>query len=150
MPSSSSRAATRSTIDCVSETVSDDLDAGVRALELAEEQRDDDGGRPGGGSDPEVARQLPAALAGDLVEQLLLEREEPLRAAVEPDAGLGRLDPASRAVEQLRPEPLLECAYLQRHGRLSDAEPLGSLREAAALDDGDKRGKLARVHKHIL
>ena len=92
----------------------------------------------------------PSPLAGDLVEQLLLEREQALRAAVQPQARLGRLDATSGAVEELRAEPLLERAHLERHGRLRDAETLGRLREAAALDDGDKRGKLTRVHKHIL
>ena len=48
----------------------------------------------------------------ELVEQLLLEREHPLRAAVQPQPGLGRLDPAAGAVEQLLAEPLLQRAHL--------------------------------------
>ena len=70
--------------------------------------------------------------------------------AEEPQPGLGRLDPAPGAVEQLRPEPLLERPHLQRDGRLRDAEPLGRLREAPPLDDGAECGELARVHKRIL
>ena len=127
-----------------------DPDARMLALELAEEQRHDDRGRAGRGADLQLARELALALAGDLVEDLPLEREQPLRAAVEPQPGLGRLDAAAGAVEQLRPEPLLERPHLQRDGRLGDTETLGRLREAAPLDDGAERGELTRVHKKIL
>ena len=127
-----------------------DLDAGVRALELAEQERHDDRGGAGGGAELQLAGELALALARELVQQLLLEGEQPLRAAIEPQAGLGRLDAASGAVEELRAEPLLERAHLQRDGRLGDSEPLCGLREAAALDDGAERRKLTRVHKHIL
>ena len=127
-----------------------DLDAGMLALELAEEQRHDDRGRAGRGADLQLARELALALAGDLVEDLLLEREQPLRAAVEPQPRLGRLDAAAGAVEQLRAEPLLERPHLQRDGGLGDAETLGRLREAAPLDDGAERRELARIHKQIL
>jgi hypothetical protein len=122
----------------------------VRPLELAEEKRHDDRGGAGGGAELKLSGELPFALARELVQQLLLEREQPLRAAIEPQAGLGRLDAASRAVEELRAEALLERAHLQRDGRLGDSEPLGGLREAAALDDGAERCELPRVHKHIL
>ena len=64
--------------------------------------------------------------------------------------GLGRLHPAPGAVEQLRAEPLLERPHLERDGRLGDTEPLGRLGEAAPLDHGAERGKLARIHKSIL
>jgi hypothetical protein len=87
---------------------------------------------------------------GELVEQLLLEREHPLRTAVEAEAGLGRLDPAARTVEQLRPEPLLERPHLLRYGRLGDAEPGRRLREAPPLDDLAEGGQLARIHKRTL
>ncbi len=127
-----------------------DLHTGVRALELAEQQRHDDRRRAGRRSEPELALELALPLAGELVEQLLLEREQPLRAPVEPQAGLGRLDAAAGAVEQLRAEPLLQRSHLERNGRLRDAQPLGGLREAAALDDGAEGGQLTRVHKHIL
>ena len=69
---------------------------------------------------------------------------------VEPEAGFGRLDPAARAVEELRPEPLLERAHLQADGRLGDAEPLRRLAEAPPLDDGAEGRELTRVHKRIL
>ena len=127
-----------------------DPDARVLALELAEEERHDDRGRARRGADLQLARQLALALAGDLVEDLALERQQALRAAVEPQPGLGRLDAAAGAVEQLRAEPLLERPHLQRDGGLGDAETLGRLREAAALDDGAERGQLTRVHKDNL
>ena len=98
----------------------------------------------------ELAGELALALAGDLVEDLPLEREQPLGAAVEPQPCLGRLDAAAGAVEELRPESLLERPHLQRDGGLGDAETLGSLREAAPLDDGAEGGELACVHKQIL
>ena len=88
-----------------------DAELGVVALELAEQQREHDRRRPGGGADLERAAERRIGL-GELVEQLLLEREHPLRAAVEAQPGLGRLDPAAGPVEQLRPEPLLERAHL--------------------------------------
>ena len=50
----------------------------------------------------------PSASDDDVGEHLLLEREQPLRAAVEAPAGLGRLDAPPRPVEELRAEPLLE------------------------------------------
>ena len=75
---------------------------------------------PGRGADLERAAQRRVGL-GELLEQLLLEREHPLGAAVESQPGLGRLDPAAGAVEQLRPEPLLERAHLLGDGRLGDA-----------------------------
>jgi hypothetical protein len=78
---------------------------------------------------------------------LLLEREQPLRAAVELHPRLRRLDAPPRPVEELSPQALFERADLQRHGRLRDSEPLGRLREALALDDGAEGGELARVHK---
>ena len=64
--------------------------------------------------------------------------------------GLGRLDAAAGAVEQLGAEALLERPHLERHGGLRDAEPLGGLREAPPFDDGTEGGKLSRVHKRIL
>ena len=51
-----------------------DLDAGVRALELAEEERHDDRGGAGGGAELQLAGELALALARELVQQLLLER----------------------------------------------------------------------------
>ena len=97
------------------------------------------------------SRSVPASASppssADLGDELLLEREQPLRAAVEPQPGLGRLDAPARAVEELRPEPLLERPHLEADRRLRHAEPLGGLREAAPLDDRAERRELARVHK---
>ena len=119
-------------------------------VELAEEDGHDDGGRAGRGADRELAGERAGALGGDLVEHLLLELEQALGAAEEPQAGLGRLDPAAGAIEQLRAEALLERPHLQRDSGLGDAEPLGGLREAPPFDDGAERGELARVHKRSL
>ena len=127
-----------------------DPDARVLALELAEQQRHDDCCRPRRGADLQLARQLALALAGDLVEDLALERQQPLGAAVEPQTCLRRLDAAAGAVEQLRAEPLLERPHLQRDRRLRDAETLRRLREAAPLDDRAERSELTSVHKEIL
>ena len=127
-----------------------DVDGRVGTLELAEQERHDDRGRAGRGADREPARNLPVGIGGDVVEDLLLEHEQPMRAAIEPPAGLRRLDPAAGAVEKLRAEPLLERAHLQRDGRLGDAEPLRRLREAPPLDDGAEGRKLTRIHKRIL
>ena len=91
-----------------------------------------------------VARERPLGL-GELVEQLLLEREQPLRAAVEPQPRLGRLDAPARAVEKLLPEPLLERPHLLADRGLRDAEPRRGLREAPPLDDRAESGQLTRV-----
>ena len=106
------------------------------ALELAEQERDDRAARAGGGADRERAAELARLALGELLDQLLLELEHPLRAAVEREPGLGRLDAAAGAVEQLLSEPLLERAHLQADRGLRDAEALGRLREALELDDG--------------
>src|SRR5205085_2290834 len=89
-----------------------------------------------GRADLEPPVQLARVARGDLLDDLLLEREQPLRAAVEDEPGLGGLDAPSRAVEQPLSEPLLERADLQAHRRLRDAEPFGRLREALPLDNG--------------
>ena len=127
-----------------------DLDAGILGLELAEQQRQDDRRRAGRGSEVERSRELALADRRDVLEQLILEREHPLRAPVEPPAGLGRLDPAARAVEQLLAEPLLERPDLEADGRLRDPEALRRLREALPLDDRAKRSELSRIHKQRL
>ena len=122
----------------------------VRALELAEEQRHDDGGRPRRGADREHAGELALRLRDHVGEHLLLQREKPLRAAVEAPPGLRGLHATSRPVEELRPEPLFERPNLQGDRRLRDAEPLGRLRERPPLDDRAERSKLTRVHKRSL
>ena len=122
----------------------------MRALELAEKERDDDRRRTGGRADGELAGELAVALRVDLLEQLLLELKQALGAAIQATTGLGRLDPPARPVDELAPETLLERADLQRDRRLRDAEPLGRLREAAQLDDRAECRKLACVHKPIL
>jgi hypothetical protein len=127
-----------------------DLHPGVSPLELTEKERHDDRGGAGRGPELELAPELALALTGELVEELLFQREQPLRAPLEPQSCLGRLDTTARAVEQLCAEPLLEGANLQRDGGLCDTEPLGRLREAPALDHRTERGKLTRIHKDIL
>jgi len=107
----------------------------VEPLELGEHDRQDAPAGPGRAADLEPSGQLALGLVPELVQDLLLEREQPLRAAIEPHAGLGRLDAPPGAVEQLLPEPLLERANLQAHRRLRDAELVGGLGEAPPLDD---------------
>ena len=70
-----------------------------------------------------------------------------MRRPIEALPRLGRLDPAPGAVEQLRPEPLLERANLEADGRLRDPEPLRRLREALAVDDLAEGGELSRIHQ---
>ena len=123
---------------------------GVRALELAEELRHDDGGRAGRGADGQQSGKVAVTLRGDLVEHLLLEREQPLRAAEQARARFGRLDAATGAIEELGAEALLERPHLERDGRLGDAELLGGLRERAPFDHGAERSQLARIHKRML
>src|SRR5439155_26173443 len=127
-----------------------DPEVGVAVGEVAEELRDDDPAGACRGPDLEGSAQLLGAFQAELGDDLLLEREQPLRAAVEAQARLGRLDAAAGAVEQLRPEALLERAHLQAHRRLGHAEPRRRLREALALDDGAERAQLTCVHKGIL
>src|SRR5581483_837855 len=115
--------------------------------ELAEELGDDDPAGPGRGADLERAGELLVALERDLRDDLLLERQQPLRAAVEAHPGLRRLDAAAGAVEELRPEPLLERPDLEADRRLRHPEPLRRLREAPALHDRAERGQLTCVHK---
>ena len=107
--------------------MSDDLDPRVLALELAEKERQDDRRRPGRRAEVEGAGELALADGRDLLEELILEREHPLRAPVESPPCLGGLDPTSRAVEELLAKPLLERADLEADGRLRDAETLRRL-----------------------
>jgi hypothetical protein len=122
----------------------------VRVGEEAEERREHDAARPGGRADGERALELARRLLGEPGDDLLLELEEPLRRPVQLEAGLGGLDAAPRTVEELRPEPLLEPAHLQADCRLRDPEPLGRLRERAALHHLAERVQLARIHKRTL
>ena len=122
----------------------------MSVLELAEELRHDDRGWPGRRADRQRARELALALGDDVVEQLLLEREQPLRATVEAHSRFGRLDATAGAVEELRAEALLERAHLQRDGRLGDTELVGRVGERASLDDRAERRQLPCVHKRIL
>ena len=115
-------------------------DVGIQALELAEDDRDDDRRRTRGGPQDEVAGEVTLTRRRHLRDELILEREHPLRAAVEPPARLRRLHAPSRAVEELRPEPLLESAHLERHRRLGHAEAVGRLGEATAFDHRAERG----------
>ncbi len=118
--------------------------------ELAQKQRNDCAAGPGGSPELERSGQVTFALAGHLLEQLLLQREQLLRGRVETEPCLRRLDAPSGAVKELGPEALLERANLQADSRLRHAEPLGRLREALSLQNGAERCKLTRVHKHSL
>ena len=127
-----------------------DLHGGVPLLELAEEHGEHGSAGPTRRADLEPPAELALRLVAELGEHLLLEREQPLRTAVEPMPRLGRLDTAAGAVEQLHAEPLLERADLKAHRRLRHAELLRGLREAAPLDDRTERRELAGVHKRSL
>ena len=120
------------------------------ALELAEEERDELPARARSRRRSRACPRSVALVGGELLEQLLLELEHPLRAPVEAPARLGRLDAAAGAVEQLLPEALLERAHLQADRGLGHAEALGRLREALAVDDGAEGRELPRVHKQPL
>ena len=124
-----------------------DVHLRMEPLELAQQAGQDAPAGPRGGSDLESALQLALGLLSELREQLLLEREKPLRASIEAEAGLGRLDAPTGAVEQLLAEALLERPDLQADRGLRHAELVGGLREAAALDHGAEGYELPRVHK---
>ena len=149
-PSSRVRSATRSTIVCVSKTLSATCSDGK--LDANSQSRRARTTPPGPVEAPisKVPASSPLGLVGELVDDLLLELQQPLRAAVEAEPRLGRLDAAAGAVEQLHPEPPLERAHLQRDGGLGHAEPLRSLRERPALDHRAEGLQLPRVHKQTL
>ncbi len=118
----------------------------MTSRELADEQRHD----PASGARRGADRQRPAQLAllgRELLEQPPLRLQEPLSSLVEHEARLGRLDPPTRAIEELPSQPLLERPHLEADRRLRDAEPLSRLREAAPLDDRAERRELPRIHK---
>ena len=100
--------------------------------------------------DLEPALELALGFVAEVREQLLLERKQPLRSAVEPEPGLGRLDPAAGAVEEPLADALLERPNLKADGGLRHPELVRGLREAAALDNRTKGRELLRVHKNTL
>jgi len=124
-----------------------DVHLRVDLLELAQHDGQDAPSGACRGSDLEPALQLALGLLAELREQLLLEREQPLRAAIEPVAGLGRLHPTSGAIEEPLAETFLERPDLQADRGLRHPELVGGLREAPALDDRAEGCKLLRVHK---
>src|SRR5215212_3744930 len=126
-----------------------DAQLGVFALELAEQHRNDRATRSGRGAERQLAAQH-TIVAGELVEEVPLEHEHPLRGAVEPLPGFGRLDPAPRPVEQLGSEPLLQRPNLEADRRLGHPEPLGRLGEALPVNHLAEGGELSRVHKNSL
>src|SRR5437763_4818314 len=83
-----------------------DRELRVALLELAEEQRDDVRARAGGGADLEPAAQPAFVLGGDDLEQLLLEREQLLRALVQAQARLGGDDTPAGTVQELPADAL--------------------------------------------
>ena len=101
-------------------------------------------------ADLEPSVQLARVAGGDLLDDLLLEREEPLCASVEDASGLGGLDAPARPIEQPLPEALLERADLEAHRRLRDPELVGGLGEAPSLDNCAERRELLRVHNNNL
>ena len=77
-------------------------DVHVRMLvaELTEEERDNRSAGARRRAELERPGELAATAAGDVVDKLLLERQQPLRRRVQPQSRLRRLDSPSRAVEQ--------------------------------------------------
>ena len=67
--------------------------------ELAEELGEHDAAGPGRGTDLEGPVELAGRALLQLADDLVLEREKPLSAAVEAEPGLGRLDAPTRPVE---------------------------------------------------
>ena len=65
-----------------------DVQPRVQLLELAQELREHDPARAGRGADLERPRERRRTLHLDVCQQLLLERQDPLRSAIEPRAGL--------------------------------------------------------------
>jgi hypothetical protein len=125
----------------------DHLHPGVIALELAQEKGDEVRSRACRRADRKRPLKLAAGLLLELGEELSLELEEALRAAIEPEARLRGLDAPTGSVEELSAETLLERPNLEAHRRLRDPETLGGLREAPALDDLAEGGELPRIHK---
>ena len=64
----------------------------------------------------------------------------------EPVAGLGKLDVAADAVEQMDAMLLFKRADGGRRGRLGNAQQLGRLGHVAALGDGDENPQLVQGH----
>ncbi len=104
----------------------------------------------GRGADPEPAAELPRAFVREVGEELVLDGQEALGAAVERNPGLSGLDAPPGPVDELLPDPLLERPNLQADRRLGHPEPLGRQGEAPLVDDRAERAKLARIHKRII
>ena len=68
-------------------------------LELAQEQRHEVGARARRRAKRKSAAEAAAVQRGKVLQQLLLELEDPLRASVQAAPRLGGLHPPSRAVE---------------------------------------------------
>src|SRR5262249_30028444 len=105
---------------------------GVYTLKPPGQDRNDSAAGSRRGAECELAAQR-TVFACKLVEQLALHGEHPLRGAIELLSRLGRLDTPPGAVEQLRPEPLLERTELQADRRLGDGEPLSRIGAALAF-----------------
>jgi len=112
MPSSSSRRLTFSITESVSNTESATVRPGLRRCSSHSRSAKHPAGRAGRGADLEAAVDDAAPALLQLVEQLLLEREQPASAAVEAQPVLGRLDAPPRAVEQLPAQALLQRPHL--------------------------------------
>src|SRR5262249_21584292 len=118
--------------------------------ELEEELGEHHAAGPGGGADLECSVDLARGILRQVGEEVVLELQHSLRAAVEAEPGFRRLDAPARPVEELSSEPLLERPYLEAHRRLRHAEPLGRLRERPPLDNLAEGLQLPRIHKLYL
>src|SRR3954451_19237741 len=65
-------------------------------------------------------------------------------------AGLGQLDAARLAVEQLHIELVFERADLLAQGRLLDAEPFRRAGDMALLGNGDEVAKVTQFHRKMI
>ena len=149
-PSCSERSATRSTIVWVSKTLSAMCSAGCCS---ANWQRSCERSTPPGPVDAPISK-VPSSspVASSASSPRISSSSASSRCArpVELQPALGRLHTAPGAVEQLRPEPLLQRPHLERDGRLRHPEPLGRERERLALHHLAERLQLTRVHKRSL
>jgi hypothetical protein len=65
-------------------------------------------------------------------------------------AGLGQLDAATDAIEELRVVPRLQCRYRMARRRLREVQRSSSLRDVLPLGDRNENAKLLKGHGDLL
>ncbi|MEH3054324.1 MAG: hypothetical protein PGN13_10010 [Patulibacter minatonensis] len=126
-------------------------DEHVDARVLAGERRDELGrvgrGRPHRLHDAELHGPAePGRRIGDGVARRLRGRQRRAGLGEQGPAGVGGARSASRALEELGTQLLLEPADRGRHGGLHDVQTVGRAREALRFGDGDEHLELTQVH----